>query len=72
MLNNLLGAEIIHYPEGEDEEGADRALYVLAEKLKKEGKNPYVIPLSRNKLSVHGYYRCVEEIVINKTEHLTT
>lgn len=65
LLNNLLGAEIIHYPEGEDEEGADRALYVLAEKLKKEGKNPYVIPLSRNKppLGALGYYRCAEEIV---------
>ena len=64
LLSNLLGAEVIHYPEGEDEEGADRALYVLAEKLKGEGKNPYVIPLSGNKppLGALGYYRCAEEI----------
>ncbi len=64
LLSNLLGAEVIHYPEGEDEEGADRALYILAEKLKKEGKNPYVIPLSGNEapLGALGYYRCAEEI----------
>ena len=64
LLSNLLGAEVTHYPEGEDEEGADRALYVLAEELKKEGKNPYVIPLSGNKppLGALGYYRCAQEI----------
>lgn len=45
FLNRLLGAAVHHYPAGEDENGADRALDDLAENLRREGANPYVIHL---------------------------
>ncbi len=45
FLNNLLGAEISYFPEGEDEAGADRALDDRAEQLKSQGRRPYVIHL---------------------------
>lgn len=45
FLNNLLGAKISYFPEGEDEAGADRALDDRAEQLKSQGKRPYVIHL---------------------------
>ncbi len=45
LLSEVLGAEVMRYPEGEDEEGADRALRERAESLCAEGRRPYVIPL---------------------------
>jgi D-cysteine desulfhydrase family pyridoxal phosphate-dependent enzyme len=65
LLNKLIGAEIIYYPEGEDEAGADQALYELAASLSKHGKRPYVIPLSADKPPIGslGYFRCAEEVV---------
>ncbi len=45
-LVKLMGAKIHYYPEGEDEEGADRALELRAAELAREGKKAYVIPLS--------------------------
>ncbi|MCE2517570.1 MAG: D-cysteine desulfhydrase family protein [Alphaproteobacteria bacterium] len=64
MLNHLLGARIIRYPVGEDENGADAALYAEAERLKAVGKRPYVIPLGADKppLGALGYIRCIEEL----------
>ncbi|NQU59853.1 MAG: D-cysteine desulfhydrase [Rhodospirillales bacterium] len=46
LLDRLLGAKIHYYPEGEDEAGADKALDDIAERVRKEGGNPYVIHLS--------------------------
>ena len=64
LLNKLIGADILYYPDGEDEAGADQALYDRASSLRKQGKRPYVIPLSENKppLGSLGYFRCAEEI----------
>ena len=64
LLNEILGARIIHYPEGEDEAGADNALFEEAKQLKADGRNPYVIPLGANKppLGSLGYIRCAQEI----------
>ncbi len=45
FLSQLLGAEHMYYPEGEDEAGADLALRARAESLRAEGRTPYVIPL---------------------------
>ena len=50
LLNKLIGADILYYPDGEDEAGADQALYDRAYSLRKRGKRPYVIPLSENKI----------------------
>ncbi|MCH7817653.1 MAG: D-cysteine desulfhydrase family protein [Proteobacteria bacterium] len=64
-LMKLMGAKIHHYPDGEDEEGADAALYMLAEKLRKNGKNPYVIPLAGHHAPIGalGYVDCAEELL---------
>jgi D-cysteine desulfhydrase family pyridoxal phosphate-dependent enzyme len=45
LLDRLLGATIHSFPEGEDEAAADAALERLAEKLRREGRHPYVIHL---------------------------
>ncbi|WP_406651291.1 D-cysteine desulfhydrase family protein (plasmid) [Aliisedimentitalea scapharcae] len=45
LLLQLLGAEIIRYPMGEDEAGADANLDVIADRLRQNGKRPYVIHL---------------------------
>lgn len=64
LLGNLLGAEHIHYPEGEDEAGADKALRDHADGLRRDGRNPYVIPLGlENKpLGALGYMVAAREI----------
>ena len=64
-LLKLMGATIHHYPEGEDEVGADNAMYKRAEELRSEGKKPYVIPLagSHKPLGALGYVDCAEEIL---------
>ena len=64
ILNHILGAEVITYPEGEDEAGADRALNEHADRLRREGRTPYVIPLGENHppLGALGYMRAAEEI----------
>lgn len=65
LLNKMFGARIIYYPEGEDENGADSALYEEAKRLKKLGRSPYVIPLGKNNrpLGALGYVNCAAEIV---------
>ena len=71
FLVNILGAKVHKYPVGEDEEGADRALYDRAEQLSMLGKTPYVIPLALNHrpLGALGYVLAAEELLtqIDKT-----
>jgi L-cysteate sulfo-lyase len=64
-LLKLMGAKIHSYPFGEDEEGADNALYERAKILKSEGKNPYVIPLAGPHIPLGslGYVDCAEELL---------
>lgn len=45
LLTDLFGAHVYYYPEGEDEEGADQSLADIADKLKAQGRKPYIIPL---------------------------
>lgn len=65
LLDRLLGAEILHYPEGEDEAGADRALHARAEELRAEGRKPFVIPLGLENppKGALGYMQCGREIL---------
>lgn len=65
FLMKLMGARIHYYPVGEDESGADKALYERAEQLRKEGKNPYVIPLGTDHIPYGslGYVKCAEELL---------
>lgn len=65
FLSEILGAEVMRYPEGEDEAGADRALHARAEALRAEGRRPFVIPLglTARPLGALGYMRAAEEIL---------
>lgn len=65
LLDHLLGAHLHSFPDGEDEAGADRSLKALAERLKAEGKRPYIIPLGPDNppLGALGYVRCAMELV---------
>ncbi|MCL4148153.1 UNVERIFIED_CONTAM: hypothetical protein GTU68_007055 [Idotea baltica] len=64
-LSKLMGAKIFSYPDGEDEEGADKAVFERAEQLKLDGKRPYVIPLAgtHKPLGSLGYVDCAEELL---------
>lgn len=64
LLENLLGATIHSYPDGEDEAGADAALNALADRLRDEGARPYVIPLGPGHppLGALGYVLAAEEL----------
>ncbi|WP_241480935.1 D-cysteine desulfhydrase family protein [Leisingera sp. ANG-M6] len=63
-LSDILGAESISYPEGENEAGADAALEAQAEELRKAGCNPYIIPLGLGHppLGALGYVLAAEEL----------
>jgi len=65
LLNELLGATVYSYPDGEDEEGADASLVAIAETLKQKGCNPYVIPLSplKEPLGALGYVQAAKEFL---------
>ena len=45
LLDRILGATLYSYPEGEDEEGADRRIVEIAQELESRGRRPYIIPL---------------------------
>jgi D-cysteine desulfhydrase family pyridoxal phosphate-dependent enzyme len=64
LLDDILGATRSSYPEGEDEEGADAALEALAARWRAEGRNCYIIPLSKNEkpLGAVGYVQAAMEI----------
>lgn len=65
LLAKILGAEILTYPEGEDEAGADAALHAKAEALKAQGRKPYIIHLSEGHppLGALGYVDAAREIL---------
>jgi len=65
LLDRMLGAVLHSYPEGEDEEGADRRLEEIADGLKAKGRNPYVIHLGQEHppLGALGYVVAAREIV---------
>lgn len=70
ILNKILGVEIMHFPEGENEQGADAALFDRAEALRQAGKTPYVIPLAENHppLGALGYVDAAREILAEKSD----
>lgn len=65
LLDHLLGAEIMTYPVGEDEAGADAALRARAEEERRRGHRPYVIPLGLDNppRGALGYAAAAEEIL---------
>lgn len=65
LLAEMMGLEVMRYPEGEDEAGADRALRARAEKLRADDSRPYVIPLGlgNKPLGALGYMDAGAEII---------
>lgn len=65
FLIALMGAKIHYHENGEDEDGADNRLFEIADKLRKQGKKPYVIPLSENYTPYGslGYVDCAAELL---------
>lgn len=65
LLDQLLGATIHTYPDGEDEVGADAQINEIADQLRQEGKRPYVIPLAPGHppLGSLGYVDCATELL---------
>jgi len=64
LLDRLLGATITTFPVGEDESGADKALYERAGRMRSDGKRPYVITLGTDHppLGALGYVRAAMEL----------
>lgn len=66
LLDKLLGAATHHYPKGED---MNAALAAHAEKVRSEGKNPYVIPGGgSNPIGALGYVNCALELLRQANE----
>jgi len=65
LLDRMLGATLHSYPHGEDEAGADRNLHDIAEALRRQGRNPYIIPLApgHEPLGALGYVSAAREIL---------
>ena len=65
LLLRVLGADIIRFPAGEDERGADDSLRLAAGRLTEQGHRPYVIPLAPDNPPVGalGYVRASEELL---------
>lgn len=65
ILTSLFGATIHHYPDGEDEQGADDEIHRIAAELKQKGKKPYVIPLTLTKKpkGALGYMVAAQELL---------
>ncbi|MBT6273864.1 MAG: D-cysteine desulfhydrase family protein [Chromatiales bacterium] len=74
LLDRLLGADIHHFPEGEDEAGADAALEALATQARSAGEVPYVIHLSETPrpLGALGYVAAAEELLNQSADSIGT
>jgi D-cysteine desulfhydrase family pyridoxal phosphate-dependent enzyme len=70
LVERLLGAKLYPYPHGEDEAGADARLEEIAEGLRAEGRNPYVIHLGPGHppLGTLGYVAGAAELVAQLAE----
>jgi D-cysteine desulfhydrase/L-cysteate sulfo-lyase len=65
FLDELLGATLYSYPNGEDESGADAELERIADTLRANGETPYIIPLGANSkpLGALGYVQAAIEVL---------
>lgn len=64
LLDQLLGAQLYSYPEGEDEAGADQTVANIADDLRGRGRSPYIIPLGPDHapLGALGYVVAAAEL----------
>lgn len=64
LLSRMLGATLHSFPEGEAEDAADANLEAIADRLRNEGRNPYVIHLAPNHppFGALGYVMAAREL----------
>jgi len=64
LLNQLLGATLHFFPEGENEAGADASLELIASELSRAGRRPYIIHLGlgHSPIGALGYVRAGHEL----------
>ncbi len=67
LLDDLLGGEIVaHLPGGTD---MQQAMEELAQQLREQGHNPYVIPGGgSNPIGALGYVACAEELLFQSSQ----
>ena len=65
LLDQLLGATLHSFADGEDEAGADANLNHIADQLRRSGSNPYIIPLGpgHDPLGALGYIDAAAELL---------
>jgi D-cysteine desulfhydrase/L-cysteate sulfo-lyase len=65
LLDRITGAHLHGYADGEDEAGADRSIEDLADRLRSEGRKPYVIHLSPTHppIGAVGYVDAARELL---------
>ncbi|WP_193172974.1 D-cysteine desulfhydrase family protein [Nisaea nitritireducens] len=65
LLDRMFGARMHHFPLGEDEKAADTNLSRIADRLKREGKKPYLFTLSADSKPTGslGYMQCAVELL---------
>jgi len=70
LLDRMLGATLHFYPDGEDEDGADRRVREIAAELEAAGRRPYVVPLApgHKPLGALGYVDAAREILAQLDE----
>ena len=70
LLSRMMQAEILTFPHGEDEAGADAALHDKAEALRAKGRSPYIIHLSEGHppLGALGYVDAAHEILAERDD----
>ena len=69
FLDQLFGAHIHHYDQGEDEFGADREINRIADELRQAGHKPYVVPLAPvdQPKGALGYVAAAAELLVQWT-----
>lgn len=70
LLDQLFGAHIHRFPVGDDDSAADNVLDQLANELRDEGKQPYVIHLGLGHLPLGalGYEQAAREILVQQED----
>ena len=65
LLDRMFGAHLHYFPLGEDEKAADANLSSIAERLKQEGRKPYLFTLSADTRPTGslGYMQCAVELL---------
>ncbi len=70
LLDHVLGATVHEYPEGEDEQGADRNLERIAASLRARNRRPYIVYLGadHSPIGALGYVAAAGEVLNQRDE----